>query len=240
MSRLVYQLSFFGLCTYELKEGVESKYEGIIKAITPTPLGVEIAGILVKEGLPYRKNPRLPFFGKFGDAKRAPTAPKAGLYQVLARVFSPGAVKKTVEAELEQQVKGNYLFKVSLSKNLWRKIRLSHHHTLHHLHQAIQDAFAFGSDHLYAFYFEGNRRTGKGIYCAECEEEGPCTEESVIGEIGLYPGQQIVYLFDFGDMWEFDVKLLEIDRAGPVLLKPEVVESRGDSPEQYPSWDESS
>jgi hypothetical protein len=36
---------------------------------------------------------------------------------------------------------GVYSFKVSLSKTLWRKISLSHKHTLGDLHNAIQEAF---------------------------------------------------------------------------------------------------
>jgi hypothetical protein len=49
----------------------------------------------------------------------------------------------------------------------------------------------------------------------------------------LYPGQKLVYLFDFGDMWEFSVELLGIEKEAPLPLRPITVESKGESPKQY-------
>ena len=40
------------------------------------------------------------------------------------------------------------------------------------------------------------------------------------------------YLFDFGDQWQFDIKVMEI-REGTVE-KPELIKAVGDAPEQYP------
>lgn len=39
----------------------------------------------------------------------------------------------------------------------------------HDLHKAIQEAFCFDNGHLYAFYLDGNQRTGKPIYYADTE-----------------------------------------------------------------------
>ena len=51
-------------------------------------------------------------------------------------------------------------------------------------------------------------------------------------------GQSMTYLFDFGDNWEFQVTLEQIDPAGKAPLGPVLIDGRGDAPEQYPSWDE--
>ena len=45
----------------------------------------------------------------------------------------------------------------------------------------------------------------------------------------------MVFLFDFGDNWEFDVTLEEVDEA-KTLAKPVILESKGAAPPQYRSW----
>ncbi len=51
----------------------------------------------------------------------------------------------------------SYIFHVSLpgTGRTWRKIELRADQTLHDLHLAIQDAFEWGNDHLYAFFMSG-------------------------------------------------------------------------------------
>ena len=46
------------------------------------------------------------------------------------------------------------------------------------------------------------------------------------------------YLFDFGDMWRFDVRLERIDPADGRVKKSKLLEKRGQSPPQYPNLDE--
>jgi hypothetical protein len=43
----------------------------------------------------------------------------------------------------------------------------------------------------------------------------------------------MLYLFDFGDEWKFDVELVGIDKETPFPLKPQIAESKGEAPEQY-------
>lgn len=51
----------------------------------------------------------------------------------------------------------SYIFHVSLrgTGRTWRKIELRANQTLHDLHMAIQSAFNWSNDHLYAFYMSG-------------------------------------------------------------------------------------
>lgn len=46
-------------------------------------------------------------------------------------------------------------------------------------------------------------------------------------------GQNILYLFDYGDMWRFRVRLEEIRIEGTEPGEPDIIDSRGESPEQY-------
>ena len=53
------------------------------------------------------------------------------------------------------------------------------------------------------------------------EEEGPWVDDVRIGELGLFIGQNILYLFDYGDEGHFRVELERYEEKGvnPVSLK---------------------
>jgi hypothetical protein len=68
-------------------------------------------------------------------------------------------------------------------------------------------------------------------------EEEPLTSEVYIGEVSLRLGASITYLYDFGDRWEFDVRLERIDPVDRSMRKARILERHGDAPEQYP-WSE--
>lgn len=54
-----------------------------------------------------------------------------------------------------------------------------------------------------------------------------------IGELGLFIGQNILYLFDYGDEWHFRVELEEIRREGRKPREPKIIENKGKVPKQY-------
>jgi hypothetical protein len=45
----------------------------------------------------------------------------------------------------------------------------------------------------------------------------------------------LIYLFDFGDNWEFQLLLEEI-KPEVRILYGEMIGSQGKAPEQYPDW----
>jgi hypothetical protein len=44
--------------------------------------------------------------------------------------------------------------------------------------------------------------------------------------------------YDFGDNWQFDVKLERVDPPSKSNKSPRILESRGKAPEQYPREDD--
>jgi shikimate kinase len=135
----------------------------------------------------------------------------------------------------KKYTKGTFTMRVSLRKGLERTIVLSSEHTLEDLHEAIQDAFEFDRDHLYAFFTDGIPWSCHQILAPQ-DTEGPFADEVLIGELGLVPGQFMKYVFSFGSEWHFKIEILEIiGDKGPD--SPVITEKRGKSPEQYPSWD---
>ncbi len=228
-----HHLYFFGMGELELIDGAKGKYEDSISAFLPNQHGVRTARFLCQEALMYwnRKDLSYLFLAEDKKLKKKKIEP----FEVFKKVFQDSIVRSTVEEIKMEDLNGVYYFKVSLSKTLWRKIKLSGKHTLGNLHNAIQKAYDFDNDHLYAFYIGGNRRTGKPIYCELAHDDGPVAEETSIMEMGLFKGQKLIYLFDFGDMWEFVVELTGVEKEEPLPLKPIIVEKKGKSPEQYSS-----
>jgi len=229
-------LNFFGFGDYELNCGEEAFYKDSIKDFIVNEFGIYASRFLITNALMVWNNKHKDYFISHMKKKIKPQKDKSP-FDIFKEFFPEGEVKKTVVYKDEFDRSGVYTFKVSLHNGLWRKINLSHDHYLSDLHLAIQEAFDFDNDHLYAFYIGGKRKNGKAIYCAEVEEEGKTADEINIADLRLFRGQKIFYLFDFGDEWWFDIKLLKIDKESPLSPQPVIVGSEGESPEQYPVWE---
>lgn len=73
-------------------------------------------------------------------------------------------------------------------------------------------------------------------YMRGIDDGFPRTDETALAEAGLRAGQQFKYLFDFGDEWLFQCKILkELDQ---ITDSPKIIRWKGDPPEQYPDWDD--
>jgi hypothetical protein len=131
---------------------------------------------------------------------------------------------------------GIYVFKVSLG-NTWRRIVIPAKMDFDTLSTCILDAFDFDDDHLYMFSYRNQFGLLERLHHPYIEEP-PYASEVLIGETSLNPGASMRYLYDFGDNWEFDVKLERIDPADKKIKGPVLIESHGEAPDQYPDWDE--
>ena len=232
-SSLIHYFNYFGLCDFvPVVEGDKkiTKYDDSIAAVIPTELGVRLSNILTGQESVRWNIPCLKELGFYkGDVRDDPGF--VPLYKMMAPIFPKGTINQTVSL-LTTIEKGSYLFKVSVSPGVWRKIQLSHLHTLLDLHDAIQDAFDFDNDHLYSFFMDA-KRYSRNAYESPYSEDGPYVDEVTIGKLELYEGQRILYLFDYGDSWEFDIVLEKIDNSGPLPLNPKIIEKKGKAPEQY-------
>jgi hypothetical protein len=62
--------------------------------------------------------------------------------------------------------------------------------------------------------------------------------DAIIGELDLYLVQKILYLFDYGYFWQFAIQLMEIEEDELLPETPEMIEIKGEAPEQYESYDD--
>jgi hypothetical protein len=153
-------------------------------------------------------------------------------FKAFTGLFPAGVLKKTLPRLEETFIEGIYILKVSLGRGIWRRIKIAAQHTLLDLHNIIQDVFGFYDDHLYAFYMSNKAWSGDCYNSPQCDT-GPYVHEAKIGDLDLYVGKRILYLFDFGDEWHFKILVEEIKENEDKLSKPVLIGEKGESPEQY-------
>ncbi len=118
-----------------------------------------------------------------------------------------------------------------------RTITVREDMTLVDLHYALQSAFDWDDDHLYAFWLDG-------AFWASADEHymHPHHATSVdrpaknacarLHELALSEGRQIAYEFDFERKWRVQLELREI-RAEQASAVARCIERVGDAPPQY-------
>jgi len=132
--------------------------------------------------------------------------------------------------------KGVFVFDVSLGKTR-RLIALSARKTLDDLAAGIVDAFDFDMDHLYSFTYTDRFGAAAKVLHPYCEQP-PSTAQVRLSDLPLAEGEAMEFLYDFGDNWQFAVRLTRVDPPQRGFDRPVVLESRGKAPPQYPDPDE--
>jgi hypothetical protein len=166
---------------------------------------------------------------KYGDESEFP----CGELQPLFRPYFPEWQHNLKIPEVEFQA-GLFIFTVSLGR-IWRQIAIPGQMTLNDLSSAILNAYRFDFDHLYYFSYSNRFGTELKFYHSYMDE-GPWAAEVQVGSLPLKPGQTMTYLYDFGDNWQFEVRLERIDPPDPKIKKPVLLESHGKAPQQYGGW----
>ncbi len=157
-----------------------------------------------------------------------------GLWQPLFQPYFPDWENNLVLPEDEFR-EGVFIFRVSLGK-VWRLIAIAAESTLDELVGSILGAFEFDSDHLYQFTYRDE--FGATVKVSDPQgDEGPYTDEVLIGELPVPVGQAIDLLYDVGDDWHFTLKLESIEPAHARQTLPKVLEKQGKAPKQYPYSD---
>ena len=131
----------------------------------------------------------------------------------------------------------SFVISVSLGTGCYRHIQISANATLYKLHQAILNAFEFEDDHEHAFFMDNHVWSSADAYFSSKTGSGDrLTKKYTLKKLQMAKGQKFKYVFDFGDEWEFQCKVLrELDED---TIIPLVIRSVGESPEQYPEWEE--
>ena len=130
----------------------------------------------------------------------------------------------------------SYEIKVDLRDDCYRVIRIGKQETLEDLSETILDAFDFDNDHCHAFFMDDRYWSKTNAYYSDYMEEYDSSSDVTLWQLRLKKGEKFKYLFDFGDEWRFQCKVLrELEEKTDDPVVTQVV---GKAPEQYPSWDD--
>jgi Plasmid pRiA4b ORF-3-like protein len=115
----------------------------------------------------------------------------------------------------------------------------SENHTLEDLAETILKSVKFDRDHCFGFY---DKLGSQGETQEEYTLFSDIGEESNPGDPGVQttalldvfqPGKKLIFLFDYGDDWRFDVTCKSIDETTSKFRKPKIVNPKGKLPSQY-------
>lgn len=133
-----------------------------------------------------------------------------------------------------------YVFKATMTDkpDTWRRIEIRGAQSLGDLHRALQRAFNWDDDHLYAFFLSGKFWDPRAEYDDPRGEEGRDASRYLLEHLPLKRGQKIAYVFDFGDEWRVTLRLEKIvpDGINKRRKYPRIAEREGRAPPQYPTW----
>lgn len=134
---------------------------------------------------------------------------------------------------------GSYVISVSIATGCYRHIQISASASLFMLHQVILKVFEFEDEHMHAFFMDNKRWSDWDCFVSsKSEPTDRLTKRYSLQKAGLTKGKKFLYLFDFGDEWVFQCKVLrELEDQTDV---PCVIRCVGEAPKQYPDdeWDE--
>jgi len=233
---LLYYFYYFGIIhKFKIEESTKP-YDPLTEYIVPTELGIKVCKKLSVEDLKFLNANEFFIMIKMDEVKGANKSNNESLFLLLKNIFPEGLVNNTVKNAIKdadkENKKGMYSFKVSLSKDVWRKIRMSHESTLYDLHDGIQYAFDFDNDHTFEFCIKGMRKVDTRTYHGS---PNGIDDDITLEEANFYKGQEFDYIFDFRYMWKFYIEVIDIDNDAELSDTIEVFEEEGEAPEQYPS-----
>lgn len=111
--------------------------------------------------------------------------------------------------------------------------------TLVDVHYALQSAFGWDDDHLYAFWLHGDFWTSSEEHftrpCGVDDlPQAPVARSAAVrlDRLSLEEGRRIAYVFDFGDEWRVRLRVQAV-RDDDGQPSPRLLRSIGSAPPQY-------
>jgi len=166
----------------------------------------------------------------FGDRVAEP-----GVLQPVFQPYFP-EWQRVLEPAKRAFREGTFTWSVSLGRAR-RQIDAPAASSLDELAMCILDAFDFDRDHLYCFEVRDAKGRQRRIACPYEEEAAEFTDETSLGDLPLPEGAAMKFIFDYGDWWEFTVKLQSVGPHDPKLTRPKVTAQHGEAPAQY-EWED--
>jgi len=114
---------------------------------------------------------------------------------------------------------------VSAGPGYYRHIQIDIGDTLYSLHRAIIRSFDFDDDHMHAFFMSNRAWDRESAFvCPQDDLDYALghTDEVALSDFRFGKGSKFLYIFDFGDEWRFQIKVLRAvpeSTDWPIVLK---------------------
>ena len=144
--------------------------------------------------------------------------------------------------------------KVMHDKRTYRDIEILSGDSLLDFTGAILDSFDFtDKDHLFGYF----SNLGRNHYDSperyelqidsddswggfDSRPKSKDVEKSMVGDVFIEIKQKMQFLFDYGDEWRFEIEVRGFGKKEDGVEYPRILAKKGESPEQYPEYDEDS
>jgi len=134
-----------------------------------------------------------------------------------------------------------YRFRVTLQnedEDIVRDIDIELTDTLCELHNSIQEAFEFDNSQMASFYLSNDDwERGEELTLFDMNEPDAedirMMNEAVLTQTLGGVGDKLLYVFDFMNLWTFQVELVQELKASEKVSYPAVVNFVGTAPNQY-------
>ena len=112
-------------------------------------------------------------------------------------------------------MKKSLILSVSVGVGCYRHIQISEDATLLKLSSAILNAFEFFDDHLHSFFMNNRAWDQAAEYACpggDLDEDGVrgSSDKAKLSQFRLGKGDKFLYIFDYGDEWRFQIKVLRV------------------------------
>ncbi len=143
--------------------------------------------------------------------------------------------------------KTTHILRASLAgdRAIYRDIEMPSTRSLYNVAEDIVFAFGFDFDHAFGFYSGLTPRTlmeaqPKYELFADMGEESDAksVKKTSVGEAFPKLRHKMMFLFDYGDEWLFRIEVIGLGQKVARARYPKIVASVGDSPQQYPDFDD--
>ena len=130
--------------------------------------------------------------------------------------------------------------------SIYRDVEIEGSKSLYRLAEAILSAFGFDFDHAFGFYsgltpatmMHTDPRYELFVDMGEADPGVLSVKKTKVGQAFPDIGRTMLFLFDYGDEWHFQVRLEKTGKKTAKARYPRVVATHGEAPEQYPYPDD--
>jgi hypothetical protein len=126
-----------------------------------------------------------------------------------------------------------------LKARVYRDIEIEAKSSLYAFAEAITHAFKFDFDHAFGFF---SRLTGNVFASpvryelfvdSDANGKSHSVKRTTVARAFPRVGSKMLFLFDYGDEWRFQVEVTGLREAAPDAFYPRVIATAGKAPRQY-------